>query len=236
MRMTWRSDCSSNSPQGRSHSFHSPREEASSSLPERTHSVVVAAERFQTWPIRCQRWKAQANERIAQHLGIENKPIRGQAVSGPTVGLVGPKPASGPLRRAEGIGAPEALSCPGTRGLCVVIWAGQRPRGCTQALLCSQTGTDVPSPRGSSCFSVRPRSGPPPQGGTGDGDSDSRAAPEVPHHSPARSEPAQPAFSGRRLLTHMWSLPGLGRHVSRDLGRALPVPHPPTPFSRQFPS
>lgn len=88
--MTRRSDYSSNAPQGHSHSFNSPRKEVSSSLQERTSSEVVAAERSQTGPIRCRRWKAQANKRIAQHLGIENKPIRVQAVSGPTVGLVGP--------------------------------------------------------------------------------------------------------------------------------------------------
>lgn len=65
------------------------RKAVSSSLQERTSSVVVAAERSQTGPIRCRRWEAQANERIAQYPGIENKPIRVRAVSGPTVGLVG---------------------------------------------------------------------------------------------------------------------------------------------------
>lgn len=47
--------------------------------------MLVAVERSQTGPIRCQRWKAQANERI----GVANKPIRVQAVCGRTVGLVG---------------------------------------------------------------------------------------------------------------------------------------------------
>lgn len=159
--MTWRSDYSSNSPQGHSHSFNSPRKAVSSSLQERTSSVVVAAERSQTGPIRSRRWAAQANERIAQYPGIESKPIRVQAVSGPTVGLVG---LSLLLASAAGRGhrGARALSRTGTRGLCVAIWAGQQPRGCTQALLCSQTRTDVPSPKGSSCFSVLPRSGPPP--------------------------------------------------------------------------
>lgn len=203
--MTQRSGRGSNSPRGHPHSLNNVLERSELQPPVKDQISSASHRAPPTGPIECRGWKAQANRRIAQCPGIENEPIRARAVSGPTAGLVRPRPGPRRLQWAEGIGATGARPA-GEQG--ASVWRsgrGDSPWGCAQALLCSQTRTDVPSPRGSSCLYRARSQGTPSEGVCG---TEMAGRPRKPLITPrlTGNRPNQPFLE--RCSWHAWRARG----------------------------